>query len=119
MLRAGTVGAGIQQPAISDAATAERTRPILPPVYRGKTSGEFVRVSEAHSFSQEDATQAKPVSRPANEARKPQQRTAIIALAQQQLALLPKDDERRRLLELGILRGDVSLLHGLLTQFNK
>ena len=98
------------EPLTSDPA---RTSPLLPPAYRGKTSGEFLSVGASET--------ARPVieTTPAGATQSrqgPQSTASVVRLAQQYLATLDVHDDRRRLLELGILRCDTSLLSQLLEQ---
>lgn len=105
-----------------------RTRPLLPPAYRGRTSGEFVRpiVPGAAIPSAAVPQPGWPAPAPAQTAKssvpelrtsqleRPNDTATLLILAEQQVAALGAKDERRRLLELGILRRDWSLLRGLL-----
>lgn len=79
----------------SDGSTAPPAAPLLPSEYRGKSSGEFQRVS---AVTAPDAN-------------------SLIAEAEGYLLRLHPSDRNRRLLEVAILRRDTALLSGLLKVF--
>jgi hypothetical protein len=86
------------------AAVAERLPAPPPPAplpreYRGKSSGEFQRVTSDPGIAPD-----------AN---------SLIAEAERHLVTLPPSDRNRRLLEVAILRRDTALLGGLLEVFRR
>lgn len=78
-------------------ATRGSTAQPLPPAYRGKSSGEFQRVT---THVAPDANQ-------------------LIVEAENKLAQLPISDRNRRLLEVAILRRDTALLNGILESLRR